>query len=467
LIKLHPDVHQQSKDVKDFAECGRYDQFIPAVLDTNEVLSVTDILITDFSGIYFDFLSGGRPIIFYVPDFDEFREYRGLYLTKEDLPGPITGKLSQVSNWILMINQRKAKYKDIYEKQRIKYVPHEDGKSGERIWNVILDGDRGKSRVIDGFITKKIKLLIYLGRVKINGINESLHSLLKGINYDKFDVSVIIKSSTEQNIMEQINDFTTKVRVLPRTGQYNATLDEMTNNSMVLEYGLDDPDIAEYYSESFYHKEYRRNFGDAKFDYIVNFTGYSAFYSILLLQAKEAKKYIWLHSDMMKDKDRTVNGEKINDKALNTVFSTYPYYDKLLSCSESVMKVNRDAIATEATYCKFMYCRNLVNFSRVFDGREQEERVTMDGKVYLMKEKTGEYPNHVMTANLTPLPDKNGINFVTMGRLSPEKNHINLIRAFARFNRENVSESRLYILGDGPLMGKMQNAQLTKTGHFT
>ena len=48
------------------------------------------------------------------------------------------------------------------------------------------------------------------------------------------------------------------------------------------------------------------------------------------------------------------------------------------------------------------------------------------------------------------MPDKNQINFVSMGRLSPEKNHENLILAFSRLYHENPN-IRLYILGEGLL----------------
>lgn len=51
-----------------------------------------------------------------------------------------------------------------------------------------------------------------------------------------------------------------------------------------------------------------------------------------------------------------------------------------------------------------------------------------------------------------PIPefDKNYYNFVNMGRLSPEKNQQVLISAFKKFHEE-YPDSRLYILGKGPL----------------
>ncbi|MFQ3861563.1 CDP-glycerol glycerophosphotransferase family protein [Staphylococcus xylosus] len=60
---------------------------IPNWVDTNEILSTIDILITDYSSIFFDFLPLRKPIHFFMPDKEEYEEMRGLYLDIETLPG--------------------------------------------------------------------------------------------------------------------------------------------------------------------------------------------------------------------------------------------------------------------------------------------------------------------------------------------------------------------------------------------
>ena len=46
-------------------------------VDLNSILSKCDYLITDYSGVVFDYLYLNRPIIFYVPDYDEFKRNNG------------------------------------------------------------------------------------------------------------------------------------------------------------------------------------------------------------------------------------------------------------------------------------------------------------------------------------------------------------------------------------------------------
>ena len=57
---------------------------------------------------------------------------------------------------------------------------------------------------------------------------------------------------------------------------------------------------------------------------------------------------------------------------------------------------------------------------------------------------------------IIPEPIKENYNFITMGRLSPEKGQDNLITAFGQF-QQNFPNSKLYILGEGPLRRDLEN----------
>ncbi|MGO3119453.1 MAG: bifunctional glycosyltransferase/CDP-glycerol:glycerophosphate glycerophosphotransferase [Moraxellaceae bacterium] len=59
--------------------------------DTSELLLISDLLITDYSSIFFDYATLKRPILFYMYDLEEYAsELRGFYLDIErDLPGNI------------------------------------------------------------------------------------------------------------------------------------------------------------------------------------------------------------------------------------------------------------------------------------------------------------------------------------------------------------------------------------------
>ncbi|WNF27362.1 CDP-glycerol glycerophosphotransferase family protein [Streptomyces sp. C11-1] len=58
--------------------------------DVSEVLALTDVLITDYSSIMFDFALLDRPIVLFAPDLDTYAAERGSYFDlREKAPGPV------------------------------------------------------------------------------------------------------------------------------------------------------------------------------------------------------------------------------------------------------------------------------------------------------------------------------------------------------------------------------------------
>ena len=83
LLKVHQQVYEFAQAQPELRAV-----LVPNEIATNEVLGVTDVLVTDYSSIFFDFLATGRPVVFFTPDLDEYAGYRGFYLDRDELPGP-------------------------------------------------------------------------------------------------------------------------------------------------------------------------------------------------------------------------------------------------------------------------------------------------------------------------------------------------------------------------------------------
>jgi len=96
LVKLHYRERQQSPDlIQRLAKSNRI-HIIPdgPHTDIYPVLAKTDVLITDYSSVYFDYLLLDRPTIFSAFDKDIYARVRGLNFEYDDVtPGPIA------SNW--------------------------------------------------------------------------------------------------------------------------------------------------------------------------------------------------------------------------------------------------------------------------------------------------------------------------------------------------------------------------------
>jgi len=85
IIKPHP---REQFDIDD-AEYSRI-TLMPEQLDSYPVLLYTDILITDYSSIYFDYLHLDRPVVFYPFDLEQYRSRRGFYLDYETVTPGLT-----------------------------------------------------------------------------------------------------------------------------------------------------------------------------------------------------------------------------------------------------------------------------------------------------------------------------------------------------------------------------------------
>lgn len=72
--------------------------WLPASVDPYLVLPCADVLLTDYSSVFFDYLAVDRPIVFFPYDLASYTESRGFYFDYESVtPGPIvtdTGELT-------------------------------------------------------------------------------------------------------------------------------------------------------------------------------------------------------------------------------------------------------------------------------------------------------------------------------------------------------------------------------------
>lgn len=72
----------------DFAAYGGYVLDASGYDDINDLYIVSDILITDYSSVFFDYANLGRPILFYLYDMDEYKtKMRDFYFGTAMLPG--------------------------------------------------------------------------------------------------------------------------------------------------------------------------------------------------------------------------------------------------------------------------------------------------------------------------------------------------------------------------------------------
>lgn len=123
------------KGLEDFAvNVSKYD-------DISELYLVSDLLITDYSSVFFDYANLKRPILFYTYDLDKYRDMlRGFYMDIEtEVPGPLLFTNEEVVDAIKGIDQITEQYRSKYEEFYERFCGLEDGHASEKVAKRVFD----------------------------------------------------------------------------------------------------------------------------------------------------------------------------------------------------------------------------------------------------------------------------------------------------------------------------------------
>ena len=108
--------------------------------DIAELYLISDICITDYSSVFFDFANLKRPILFYTYEFEKYRDIlRGFYLDIEnEVPGPLLSTDEEVIDALKNISFVEEEYREKYDKFYKRFCSLDDGRASERIVNHVF-----------------------------------------------------------------------------------------------------------------------------------------------------------------------------------------------------------------------------------------------------------------------------------------------------------------------------------------
>ncbi|MCR5332210.1 MAG: CDP-glycerol:glycerophosphate glycerophosphotransferase [Lachnospiraceae bacterium] len=103
--------------------------------DITDLYLISDIIITDYSSVFFDYANLKRPMLFYTYDLEKYRDVlRGFYIDiEEELPGPLLYTTQEVIDAVRNIEKIKADYAAKYEVFYDRYCGWEDGHAAENV----------------------------------------------------------------------------------------------------------------------------------------------------------------------------------------------------------------------------------------------------------------------------------------------------------------------------------------------
>ena len=153
-------------------------------------MNICDILITDYSSVFFDYALTRNKVILFTYDEEEYLRDRGMYLNLNDLPFP---KVIDVQNLIKEINLPKQYNDEEFLKE---YCNYESIDMSKKICNHVILNEKTDLIFKDIEKNNKENMLIYAGPLSKNKRTDKLISATKNIEANKYNyyISYITRS---------------------------------------------------------------------------------------------------------------------------------------------------------------------------------------------------------------------------------------------------------------------------------
>lgn len=388
---------------------------VPSEIDTNDLLAAVDVLITDYSSIGVDFLPTGRPVIYYIPDVEEFSSERGLYVSPDEFPGTVC----RTRNELVGALDDCAQLPSATNADLASYSPKEDGRASARTIDFMLEPVVSKE--------SSRPLLVFHASLIPNGIASALLALLHALDPERVDVVLVVEGHVmrreegRQSILHRLPDH---VDLAFRVGNVTATPEE--------QWAINRDNSHDVYSsaeitrlqERAWKREGRRVLGSAIPDAAIEFDGYAILWADLMARIGDqtTRHLIWQHNQLV-DEWRTKYPE------LSGLFTRYDNFDAIVPVADSLAVENHAQLMRAGfnTDTPYVAIPNVLDVDRI-----------------------AQSANDVMDGDLAEWMDGASVNVLAIGRLSPEKNFTALVESWPVVVR-NCPGARLSIVGSGLL----------------
>lgn len=142
LIKHHPFVKQPPVVPED---CADFAMDVTKSLEIDQLLCASDVCISDYSSLIFEYSLFERPMIFFAYDLDDYFDWRGFYYNYDELtPGPVVKETEEIIDYIRHLDTRfdQAQVHAFKEK----FMSSCDGHATDRIMALVYAETKNKRK---------------------------------------------------------------------------------------------------------------------------------------------------------------------------------------------------------------------------------------------------------------------------------------------------------------------------------
>lgn len=146
LIRLHHFV----ADYYEVPEDGTFVFDASGDIKVEDLYMITDVLVTDYSSVMFDFALTGKQMIFFAYDFEEYtkKDRGGYFDIATEAPGTLTYTTGEVIDAILHSDECLNADRKRIETFRNKYLTYENSDSAKKIFETVFVNDLAAKRIL-------------------------------------------------------------------------------------------------------------------------------------------------------------------------------------------------------------------------------------------------------------------------------------------------------------------------------
>lgn len=400
-------------------------------------LACCHALITDYSSVMFDYATTLRPILLYTPDAETYRTERNMYMSLDELPFLQLDSKESLLEAISRISPSPIKPSLAYLDFTEKFCAWDNGGNTERLCSAFL----GRQRTADIHrheASNKTKVLFYAGALLNNGIIRSFKTLLPMLDRERYDITVLADTGHEtQKAESYFRSLDKGIKYIPlNLSVYISPIDVIKAVLLFVFQKHWSPDSKTL--RTIWRREYKRLFGQTRFDAFVNFNGYSWRAAFLSL-GTDAKKTIYVHNEMT----REIAAHRIADARLLQL--SYEVADTVAGVRENV----------ETEYCRrvYDYTGKAIHVPNplFLDPTEQASAP--------LEEAFAEGESSVEFDRIKKALAVKKFTFINVARFSPEKGQLRLIEAFEQVWAHENATQLIMIGGHGSLLNEIRLRQ--------
>lgn len=421
LVKLHPFVGN-GLNLSGYQHIQKF----PEGYDTYEVLNMCDVLITDYSSVMYDFANSGKKIILFAYDIEDYAGSRGMYEDIRTYPFPLVRTPKEVADLL------KTPVKELDEAFRKKYGTYEHGSGIRNLCHHVILGEN-LCHTASASGNQKKNVLIYAGDFQQNGITTSFLNLMKELDQEKYNYFISYRMNSLKEAPWRLDCLPHQANVYPLGSEMNMDVITAICQGLYMKLGIRTKRLTHAYA-----REWKKHFGNSRFQAVLHFNGYEN-YIISMFEQAPFSRTIWVHNDMEKEIERKKNPNKY------VLHDAYASYDHVAAVSRDLTKAveaiggRRDNITVIPNCQDYEGIKRRSGETICFD---QETKCTVSLK------------------KLQEVLNGSDQKFINIGRFSQEKQHSRLIQAFELFWKKNKNTWLIIIGGAGNLYE--QTCQLAK-----